>query len=305
LGLSVTGFIKRAGRVDHSAQSGDLLSDSTHYLIAAHVPNDPRAIQRDLSQLQSAGVERVDEAPEAGTSLPITDDRAFATGMLVNSIGLHRVAAALIVFALIVSALGVVLKHYAARWIEPSTETMNSWRHRLPLAATLAGMNFMLIEYLVIYRLLDRLDVPMDATMIGIVAFAGLAASGALLTVRVPEPIRRWGPAGVALLLGISVFDGRWSLFAGLAASVVTGWLFPRLLEAGQARISTIYVWDAYGAMWGGIIALLVPLFLGFRGFQVAAALALLATSMAIERAVGRPHAAAAERGMTPEMLKG
>lgn len=288
LGLQVTGFVKRTGRAEQPASSTDLLANSSHYLITAHRKGDVESALRSPTRLDTDGIERIDRTPEAPTRLAITDDRAFATGMLINSIGLSRVAAALVSFALLLAALGLVLARHSGRWVD-AAPAATSWS-RLAVAATLVGANFMLVEYLVIYRLLDKLDVPMDATMIGIAAFAGLAAVGALLTTRVPESIRRWGPVAAALLLAVSIVDGRLSLSASFVAAAATGWLFPRLLDVAQTRLPCVYIWDAYGAMWGGVIALLVPLFLGFRGFQVAAAITLLGAACVVNHTAQRPR---------------
>ncbi len=302
LGVRTRGYIELpAGGNRPNADPQAIVSHGVHYLIVAqNGPGPIDALATMDNILRGSRVETVVDAPASAPGMAITDDRAFATGMIIANLGIPAIVVGLVGVALCLLITGVVLAWTLRRVLRnegsvdspitgPDQISGRSDRcpsHRLPLAAVAVGINFVTIEYLIVYRLLDRLDVPMDATFLGMVTFVGLAAVGGLLLARLSSSRLLAIAAIVAVMLVVTgVALPRISLLAVGAAAFLAGSLFPRILVGPDRDLVRVYVWDAYGALWGGLAALLVPLFLGFSGQQVLAGLALLTAAWAVDRA--------------------
>lgn len=295
-GLRTRGYLamSRRGRT-RAPGYDDLMARGVHYLIVAQKPGGRLDALASLDNLFRGSRVQPVPCPSSGTSLPeITDDRAFATGLLIANLGRDTLAAGIGSLAGLLLALGAVLLLLMRRTGCARPESVSVRARGRSLAAAAVGFNFMAIEYLLVYRLMAWLDIPMDATFLGMVIFIALAAAGGLwLTPHRPGPL-----LVVAWILGAVMVLAGWlapsaSFLAVAAAAPVTGALFPRLLRGSDREIVRVYTWDAYGTLWGGLAAWLIPLFAGFSGLQLVAGLALGLSALGVHRAAGTSETAA------------
>jgi hypothetical protein len=159
---------------------------------------------------------------------------------------------------------------------------------RIPVSAFIVGFNFTILGHLMVYRLLYRLDISMNANFLGMIAFTGLAAAGAFL-------LTRYSPlyllvvsitsAGLLVLSGFMLPEA--NLVAVATAAFLSGSLFPRILRGPDRQLARVFVWDGYGAIWGGLAALLVSLLAGFSICQALSGVVLIAASLAVHRSRG------------------
>lgn len=280
LGLRTRGYVQRGGPPGPAGSSvEDVVTRGVHYLILGqngHGSLDAIAGMDEV--LRDADVEVVPNPPPAPDLPEITDDRAFATGMLIANVGLPAITAVLLALALLLLLVGAVLA-----WTVGQPDRRG---RSLALASVAAGFNFMGLEYLIVYRLLDRLDVPLEATFLGMTAFVALAAVGGMVLAGWSS--RRLFVAATvaaAALLGGGLLAPRASLVLAALGAVLTGSLFPRILVGSDSALASVYVGDAYGALWGGLCALVVPLFAGFSGHQATVAVGLFLAAWSMHRA--------------------
>jgi predicted membrane-bound spermidine synthase len=289
-GLTVRGYIQMpsSGSPQPVGHQG-IMAQAVHYLIVAHKGSSASDPLATLDNIYRGTRVRVVSDPPTAENLPdITDDRAFTTGLILANLGIGEMATGITGVGALLALLGLLIAWLIRRIdrMTPSGQNLG----RLSRASIAVGFNFMVVEYLMVYRLMDRLDVPMDAAFLGMVAFTGLAAAGGLLLTRhSPRSILL---SCVLIAAGMAVTGLAWpraSLVLVAAAAFLTGSLFPRLLSGPDRALVRVYVWDAYGALWGGLAALLVPLFLGFSGHQVLCACSLFLSGWAMFRVGSRP----------------
>lgn len=292
LGLKSRGYLRApVDPAAHARQPGfdHIMSRGVYYLVLAqNGPGRIDALATVDNIFRGSRVEVIRDPPPASGLPEITDDRAFATGMLIANLGLEALAVGMGGMAVFLLLAGLVLGLALRRTLRgrPPEERPP----RLVLAPIAAGFNFMTCEYLLVYRLMDRLDVPMDATFLGMVLFAALAAAGSVLLNRYSSRYLLVVGAVIAMALVAAGFAfPPASLVIVAAAAFVTGSLFPRILKGPDQNLVRVYVWDAYGTLWGGLAALLVPVFLGFSGLQALAGPGLLLAAWSIHRATREP----------------
>jgi len=289
LGLKSRGYLRAPLDPDaHARQPGfdQIMSRGVYYLVLAqNGPGKIDALATLDNIFRGSRVEVIHDPPPSSGLPEITDDRAFATGMLIANLGLEALAVGMGGMSVILVLVGLILGWALHRTLrnQPPAERPG----RLVLAPIAVGFNFMACEYLMVYRLMDRLDVPMDATFLGMVLFAALAAAGGVLLSRRSSLYLLLASAIIAPALVASGFAfPRGSLFIIAGAAFVTGSFFPRILKGPDQALVRVYVWDAYGTLWGGLAALLVPVFLGFSGLQALAGPGLLLAAWSTRRAV-------------------
>jgi len=275
----------RAGRSRIKTDNvAEMVSASAQYLILAQnglYDFDP--FKQLDKHLKGPGTVVITKAPPPQQFSSITDDRAFATGVLVANLGLQPIIMGLLFIALVLLLVGGILWWFLRRKRDPDNPGTKT--RGFSVAALAAGFNFIAIEYLMVYRWLDRLDIPLDATFVGMVTFAALAALGSILLAKQSSRIVLGLCAFFALALVVSgfLFPAAGLLLVALAA-VLTGTLFPRILGGDEQRLTRVYVWDAYGALWGGLVALFVPIFTGFSGYQAITGITLVLAAWAVHR---------------------
>ncbi len=286
LDLRTRGYVQLRRRTFEAAgDSESLFANAVHYLIVAQKGRgELDALATMDNVFRGTNVRAVTDPPTASDLPQITDDRAFATGLLVANLGksalawgIGLVAGALLVVGLILAwTLRRTLRHSKGG---PSPRGLSS-------AAVLVGFNFLVLEYLMVYRWMDKLDVPMDATFMGMVVFAFLAAVGSVLLAGRSSRFLVAGAGITAAALLVSGFLLPEANMAALAAAaLLTGSLFPRILKGPDRDLVRVYVWDAYGTLWGAVAAVCVPLFTGFSGHQALSGLALLLAVYSVHRA--------------------
>lgn len=283
LGMSVRGYIKLPSlKKPKTAGYHDMLARGTHYLVVAQNGTGRLDALATLDNFfRGSRVKPLSDPPPVESLPRITDDRAFATGMLIANLGLMTMAEGIAGLAAVLAAFGLALAWAMRRTLKGMESDMHGYR--LSAASLLVGFNFMVIEYLMVYRLMRHLDIPMDATFLGMVAFAGLAAAGGVLLARRSSGQILAFSAIIAAFLATAAFLlPSSSLIFVAAAAFITGSLFPKLLRGPDDRLVRVYVFDAYGTLWGGLAALLVPLFLGFSGHQAVAALGLVMAAWSV-----------------------
>jgi hypothetical protein len=270
LGLNTLVLLRgRGGQADFPS----LPSRGDQYLIVAQKAGGTRNAPATVENFfRSTDVAPVDPSSVIVDTPAITDDRPFEAGLLIANLGIAPLAWGAGYLALAVAALGVILA-LALRRVRRGGETLPAW---LSVAAVTTGVNFMVLEVVWVYRLMVRVDVPMDATFLGMVSFGGLAAAGGLLLRRRSSGYLL-GVAATLLvaLVALAVLAPDASLFAIAGGAFLTGSLFPRILRGSDRRVAHVFVWDAYGTVWGGMAALLLLLVLGLAACQVVSGLAL------------------------------
>lgn len=151
-------------------------------------------------------------------------------------------------------------------------------------AATMVGVNFVLIENLVIYRLTREFFDNVTAVFAGSILCLALFGIGSM-TIR---NIRGLWPAATAL-------GGAALLCYGLSSETtvahVAGWIglcctmipagtfFPLMFTSSSRFRLTIYAMDAVGALIGGVVALAVPLVMTFSTFALVALVSFAGTA--------------------------
>jgi spermine/spermidine synthase len=271
LGLNTRGYVKLPSLNTKLAGYHRLMANATHYLVLAQ--NGPGSYDSfaTLDNIyRSTNVKKVKKLPDAFDLPEITDDRAFATGLIIANMGTWPLA-------LGIGGVGAILLLVAFVLALLLRKNSQGGYGRVSLASVAVGFNFITLEYLIVYRLMDRLDIPMDATFLGMILFAGLAAAGSVLLARrsAGHIIKLCAFLALPLALAGYLLPIA-SLVLAAGAGFVSGSFFPRILKGLDNTLVRVYIWDAYGALWGGLLALLVPLFLGFSGHQALCGLALV-----------------------------
>ncbi|MDP8256638.1 MAG: hypothetical protein P9M14_12880 [Candidatus Alcyoniella australis] len=131
----------------------------------------------------------------------------------------------------------------------------------------LVGINFMLLENLVIFNCLSLLKTPLDAFYVGSIVFLAVAMVGSLIGAG-----KRWpylaGLGAVGALVLALLRPGAWGyLLIGAPMFAAVGVFFPRLFTSFNFSRVRIYVLDAFGAALGSIVVFIVPLLYGFELF--------------------------------------
>lgn len=145
--------------------------------------------------------------------------------------------------------------------------------------ALVLGVNFILLENMLIYEMTKVLLDVTDAVIIGSVLFLVPAALGALLgqgrTLRLAK-VLHYGAVAVALaaLSSRSIFPSLTLFAAGIVVFFTSGTLFPLLLRrADIGRTPYVFAADALGAALGTLLVFFVPLLYGIAAFSAAALL--------------------------------
>jgi SAM-dependent methyltransferase len=286
LGLKARGYFRPPrDPSEHVPGFNDVMAQGVYYLVLAQNGSGKIDALATVDNIFRGSRVKVIRDPPPAPGLPeITDDRAFATGMLIANLGLDALAFGMGGMAIFLLLVGLVLGWALRRTARK--QSVGEHPRRLVLAPIAVGFNFMACEYLMVYRLMDRLDVPMDATFLGMVFFAALAAAGGVLLNRRSSLYLLVVSAIIALAMITAGFVWpRASLVIVSAAAFVTGSLFPRILKGPDQALVRVYVWDAYGTLWGGLAALLVPVFLGFSGLQALVGPGLILAAWSTHRA--------------------
>jgi len=273
-------------------------TDSVYLLFARRNPAAGRLPADVETRLRAVGFVRADDL---GTYpyLPKTDDQLFRANLLFNALGgspLNRIFATMIGVTVLVGALVVWLLRATVR----PTATPAFWT-RLGLGV-LVGLNFLLLEQLVIWKLCRILPRPMDAMFLGTVGFMVVAgASGLVLTPRrrlLAGALTVAALAAAILALGVVTPETVPGVLVAVPLVAVTGALFPTVFRGDTPALLTVFAADALGAFVGGIVALLWPLAYGFRSYdRVTLAVFVLTAAVVITAAPALTPSARGRRG--------
>jgi hypothetical protein len=215
-----------------------------------------------------------------------TDNFLFRSNMLFNILGgspLNRSLAGVLVVTLVIVVVVVeLLRRLFARRAQAAPAPF--WG--LLGLGVLVGLNFLLLEQFVIFKLFRILERPMDAMFLGTVGFMMLtAAAGLVLTPRTGRVVAALAVA----LVGAAVLGTRAvapetpaGVLVALPLIGVTGALFPSLFRGGEAVLLVVFAADALGALAGGLTAFLWPIAYGFRSYDALTLGCFVVTGVAV-----------------------
>lgn len=279
LDLDVAAYMQHATPGNkRTSPVGTWPNGAVHYLILAQRQGGNLRAAASLDNLfRGTDVSRLSPPPAPGTTASIRDDRMLAAGLLAANLEGHTLVAGAGGMALALVVIGLLLT-----WLTRGARVSQPTGKRCAVA-WLVGFNFMAVEYLVVYRLMNHLDIPMDATLLGMLGFTILAATGSILLTR---RVGFWLPvvsvvSGAALVIAALCWQEP-SLIVASVAALLTGSFFPRLLCGSDNILMRVYAWDAYGALWGGLAAISIPVVAGFSWFQAATGITLLLAGIAV-----------------------
>ena len=240
------------------------------YLLFGYPPDaQARLPEQAEGQLQKLGFKRFVEL-EAEDYRPKTDDFLFRSDILMSS--LHpadREIQRVVFFALFIACLVVVgLRRMFRRRGSPGP--IPFWG--LVVLGILVGINFLLLEQFVIYKLYRILARPMDAMFFGTVGFLCITGGASLfLTSRARAFLVMLAiaiAASVILALRFVTPESISGLVVALPLIALTGALFPTIFRGEDGVLLTVFAADAIGAAVAGVAAFLWPVSFGFMSYD-------------------------------------
>ena len=210
---------------------------------------------------------------------PVTDDRPYLGGNIRSVLSPENVRS---LFYLIAVSLAIVVG--LVWWFLPTGTAGSAPAPTVQGLSVLLGMNFILLEHLVVLEIFRTSYIYADALMLGMVLFLTVTAIGsAVLPQRVIKPAIYLSWIGPAIWLATPTLSGTWIAMAALlVATLVTGNLFPTLFEKNPSSRLHIFALDAFGAAIGAMIAFFVPILFGLTELRSVALAVYLITSIAM-----------------------
>ena len=263
-----------AGKFDH-----EKLYMIFGYRSAANAELPPDAVQ----SLESRGFVRVDDFGDVEYE-PKTDDFLFRSDMMFQmSAPIDRDGWRVTAVFLLLS--GAILG-YLWRLYRTSGDPGPVPFPVLVVLGILIGVNFLLVEQFLVYKLYRVLDRPMDAMFVGTVGFLLLTGAGGIA---LTTHARRFGIL-LALSLGLAgILALRWvvpetplGILVALPVFVLTGSLFPSLFRGSQSVLLVVFVADALGAAVAGVFAFVWPIFYGFQSYDRMSLMFFALTAVAV-----------------------
>ncbi|MCX5867897.1 MAG: hypothetical protein NT009_10570 [Proteobacteria bacterium] len=140
---------------------------------------------------------------------------------------------------------------------------------KLSLISFMIGLNFILLEYLIIYLLLKYLSIPMDSAFWGTVLFLFFAGLGSILTNKKHVNIIFIVCllSSIFFLVLINTNNNLILLLFSIPLIFLSGSFFPSIFFGHKSRLILIYSIDALGVIFGGLLSLIIPIFWGFKIF--------------------------------------
>ncbi|MCA9106294.1 MAG: hypothetical protein KDA83_12755 [Planctomycetales bacterium] len=211
---------------------------------------------------------------------PVVDDRPYLGGNISTILSPENIQQ---LFYLIAVTLGVIV---AAIWflLAKTDDAHQKPGVSTQILAVLLGMNFILLEHLVVLEVFRTSYTYSDALILGVVLFLTFTGLGSLLIreawLKKLVYLSWIGP--IAWLL-FPAAGGTWvALGALLVATMVTGNLFPILFERNAKHRLYIFALDAIGAAIGAMIAFFLPILYGLTVLRQAAIAIYLVTCVAM-----------------------
>lgn len=226
-------------------------------------------------------VERLsDEDLQQPNFTPVVDDRPYLGGNIRTVLSPESIRQ---LFYLISVTLAAIV---GAIWylLSNTDDTHRKPPAGIQLLAVLLGMNFILLEHLVVLEVFRSTYTYSDALILGVVLFLTCTGLGSLL-VRdswlKPLIFASW--IGPLAWLAIPGAGGTWvALAALLIATAVTGNLFPLLFERSAHHRLYIFALDAIGAAIGAMMSFFIPILFGLTVLRQVAIVVYLITCIAM-----------------------
>ena len=281
VGFKVFAYKKRRSDAD---------SINSYYWLIAVKTSDQTTYQNYLSKLHREdiffdkyGYERVEKV-ENYPLQTITDDKPMKGKILLDLIPKNFVdilfGGLFFITALVSAVLIALLKYF---WIKKDhTEKLIFWK--IGFTAFMVGINFIILENFIIYKLNYYLSVPLDAICVGIIMFVTFAAIGASLLSDKFKPTLLY--LCLFMVFAVLIFQKIVSTPIILALMIIpfifSGTFFPTILRGDDDKKLVVYVFDGIGAFIGAVISFSIPLLIGFRMFYIIALIIFFLTAISV-----------------------
>lgn len=211
---------------------------------------------------------------------PVVDDRPYLGGNIRNVLSPENIRQLLyligVTLVVIVSAIWYLLSNTDDEHQQP--------RVGIQLLSVMLGMNFILLEHLVVLEVFRSTYTYSDALILGVVLFLTFTGLGSLLVKDAwlkTCVFASW--IGPVVWLAFPQAGGTWvALGALLVATMVTGNLFPLLFERNAKARLYIFALDAIGAAIGAMMSFFLPILFGLTVLRQVALVVYFVTCIAM-----------------------